>query len=75
MSPDCVFVLNHYNDYISGELDREKVARVEDHIRVCPNCEVFLGKAAAVHSRTMGLLRIQAPASLRNSISSLIEKI
>ncbi|OPX28196.1 MAG: hypothetical protein B1H09_08240 [Gemmatimonadaceae bacterium 4484_173] len=75
MSPDCVFVLDHYNDYISGELDSEKVARVEDHIRVCPNCEVFLGRAAAVHNKTVGLLRIHAPASLRNSISSLIEKI
>ncbi len=75
MSPDCVFVLNHYNDYISGELDRENVTRVEDHIRICPNCEIFLGKAAAVHNRTVGLLRIHAPLSLRNSISSLIEKI
>ena len=61
MSPDCVFVLDHYNDYISGELDSEKVTRVEDHIRV--------------HNRTVGLLRIHAPASLRSSISSLIEKI
>lgn len=75
MSPDCVFVLDHYNDYISGELDRENTARVEDHIKICPNCETFLGRATAVHSKTVGLLRIHAPSSLRKSISALIEEI
>jgi anti-sigma factor RsiW len=75
MSPDCIFVLDHYNDYISGELSHENVARVENHTRICPNCEVFLGRAFAMHSRTVGLLRVQAPTSLRHSISALIEKI
>lgn len=75
MSPECLFVLDHYNDYISGELGAEKIDRVEEHIRSCPNCEVFLGKATAIHTKTIGLLRIPAPASLRESISTLMEKV
>jgi len=74
MSPECAFVLDHYNDYISGELVAGEVARVEDHIKSCPNCEKFLGKASRLHGRTVGLLRTSAPLTLRNSISSLLDK-
>lgn len=75
MNPECIFVLNHYNDYISGELVAEKVSRVEDHLRTCPNCENFLGKVSRIHGRTVGLLRVPAPHTLRKSISSLLEKV
>ncbi len=75
MSPECLFVLDHYNDYISGELAPEKISRVEDHIKACPNCEIFLGKFTRIHSRTVGLLRAPAPPALRKSISSLLEKV
>ncbi|MCD4708444.1 MAG: zf-HC2 domain-containing protein [Candidatus Sabulitectum sp.] len=75
MSPECIFVLDHYNDYISGELTTEKVSRVEDHLKTCPNCELFLGKASRIHGRTVGLLQIPAPRALRNSIFSLFDKI
>lgn len=75
MSPECIFVLDNYNDYISGELDQEKASRVQNHMKACPNCEVFLGKASQIHGRTVSLLRIPAPATLRESISSLFEKI
>ncbi|MCP4647851.1 MAG: hypothetical protein GY852_09010 [bacterium] len=74
MSPECLFVLDHYNDYISGELDIKKTYRVETHIKNCPNCEIFLGHATALHCRTVDLLRIPAPPSLRESISDLMEK-
>ena len=74
MSPECIFVLDHYNDYISGELGQDKIDRVEKHIRICPNCDIFLGKFKAIHAKTVGLLRIPAPTSLRESISTLMEK-
>jgi ribosomal protein S27AE len=74
MSPECFFVLDHYNDYISGELDTVKADRVLKHMKTCPNCDVFLGRAAAIHGRTVELLRIPAPPALRKSISSLMEK-
>ncbi len=41
--PECLFVLDHYDDYISGELDPEGVTRVENQREVCPNCDTFLG--------------------------------
>ena len=75
MNPECIFVLDHYNDYISGELSPENASRVEEHIKICPNCEVFLGKAFKIHGRTLGLLRVPAPQALRNSISSLFDKV
>ena len=75
MSPECLFVLDHYNDYISGELNLEQAGRVEAHVKSCPNCEMFLGKASRVHGRTVGLLRIPAPLTLRRSISSLLDKV
>jgi len=75
MSPECLFVLDHYNDYISRELDSTGVERVETHMRNCPNCDLFLGRATAIHGRTVELLRIPAPTSLRESISSLLEKV
>ena len=74
MSPECIFVLDHYNDYISGELVPEKVVRVENHLKSCPNCERFLGRASKIHGRTVGLLRTSAPQALRSSISSLFDK-
>ncbi len=74
MSPECIFVLDHYNDYISGELLPENATRVENHIRSCPNCEEFLGRAFKIHGRTVGLLRTPAPLSLRNSISNLFDE-
>lgn len=75
MSPECVFVLENYNDYISGELDPAGVSRVERHMAVCPNCDVFLKRFSAVHNRTVDLLRIPAPDSLRESIADLMEKV
>ncbi len=74
MSPECIFVLDHYNDYISGELAQGKVARVENHLKSCPNCERFLGKASKLHGRTVGLLRTSAPQALRSSITSMLDK-
>lgn len=74
MSPDCLFVIKHYNDYISNELEDEKVKRVEKHLRECPNCETFLRQTKAFHSKAINLLRIPAPAKLKESISSLFEK-
>lgn len=74
MGPECIFVLDHYNDYISGELDKDSSARVERHVSACPNCETFLGRYTAFHGKTVQLLRIPAPSSLRESISDLMEK-
>lgn len=74
MGPECVFVLDNYNDYVSGELDKESSARVERHISVCPNCETFLGRYTAFHGKTVQLLRIPAPSSLRESVTHLMEK-
>lgn len=75
MGPECFFVLDNYNDYLSGELDDESVKRIEKHIRVCPNCDVLLGKAIAFRGRTLALLRVPAPRALKESISALMEKI
>lgn len=75
MNPECLFVLDHYNDYISGELSPEKASRVEEHVRICPNCESFLTRYQAVQGRAVGLLKIPAPSSLRESIHSLMEKV
>jgi anti-sigma factor RsiW len=75
MGPECIFVIDHYNDYISGELDTEGTARVKKHISACPNCDVFLGRFVAFHGKTVQLLRVQAPPSLKQSISKLIDKI
>jgi len=74
MGPECIFVLDHYNDYISGELDNEASERVEKHISTCPNCDLFLGRFAALNGRTAQLLRIPAPHGLRQSISKMMEK-
>lgn len=75
MGPECNFVLDNYNDYISGELDSESSARVERHVSVCPNCEVFLGRYTALHGKTIQLLRIPAPSSLRESIADMMDKV
>ncbi|HOP25636.1 MAG TPA: zf-HC2 domain-containing protein [Candidatus Sabulitectum sp.] len=74
MGPECLFVLDNYNDYVSGELDRDSSARVERHISVCPNCETFLGRYMALHGKTVQLLRIPAPTSLKDSIARMMEK-
>ncbi len=74
MSPDCLFVIKHYNDYISNELEANKVERVENHLKKCPNCEVFLRQTKAFHSKTIDLLRVAAPSTLKESISTLFEK-
>jgi len=74
MSPDCLFVIKHYNDYISNELEPNKIERVENHLKKCPNCEVFLRQTKALHSKTISLLRIPAPSTLKKSISTLFEK-
>lgn len=74
MSPDCLFVIKHYNDYISNELEADKVERVEKHLRECPNCETFLRQTKAFHSKAISLLRIPAPPTLKESISALFEK-
>lgn len=41
------------SDYLDGELDQETAARVERHVRWCPNC----GRMFANLSRTIGGLR------------------
>ncbi len=74
MDPECIFVLDHYNDYISGELHPDKIERVEKHLKLCPNCENFLSKAFQIHGRTIDLLkRVPAPKTLKKSISDLFD--
>lgn len=75
MGPECIFVLDHYNDYISGELDVDSSARVERHLSACPNCETFMGRYTALQGKTIQLLRIPAPSSLRESIADMMEKV
>lgn len=75
MGPECEFVLNHYNDYISGELDPLGSVRIEDHVAICPRCESFLGRYTALHLKAVRLLRVSAPSSLRESISELMAKV
>ena len=41
------------SDYLDGELDKRDAARVERHVRWCPNC----GRMLANLSRTIGGLR------------------
>jgi anti-sigma factor RsiW len=41
------------SEYLDGELDEPTAARVERHIRWCPNC----GRTLANLSRTIGALR------------------
>lgn len=52
----------HMSDYLDDELDEWTAARVERHIRWCPNC----GRMFANLSRTIGGLRalrdLPAPA-------------
>ena len=43
----------HMSEYLDGELDERTAARVERHIRWCPNC----GRMLANLSRTIGGLR------------------
>ncbi len=75
MGPECQFVFEHYNDYISGELDEHQSVRIERHIEHCGKCELFLGKYSALHMKTVKLLRVSAPSSLKTSISELMAKI
>lgn len=75
MSPECLFVLDNYNDYISGELEPDKVRQVEEHIKACPNCDIFIGRALKTLVRTVELLRISAPVDLKNSITTLLETL
>ncbi len=75
MGPECEFVLEHYNDYISGELDPAGSQRIEEHVEVCPRCETFLGRYTALHLKAVRLLRISAPNTLRESISEMMAKV
>jgi anti-sigma factor RsiW len=43
----------HLSEYLDGELDERAAARVERHVRWCPNC----GRMLANLSRTIGALR------------------
>jgi anti-sigma factor RsiW len=43
----------HLSEYLDGELDELAAARVERHVRWCPNC----GRMLANLSRTIGALR------------------
>jgi anti-sigma factor RsiW len=50
------------SDYLDGELDQQTAARVERHVRWCPNC----GRMLASLGRTIGglrALRDQPPAA------------
>ncbi len=37
----CDAVLAQLSDYLDGELQAEDVARIEEHLLSCPNCERF----------------------------------
>jgi anti-sigma factor RsiW len=37
----CSKVLALLSEYVDGELDESVVAKVENHLRGCPNCERF----------------------------------
>ena len=49
----CGETRSHMSEYLDGELDGETAARVERHIRWCPNC----GRMLANLSRTIRGLR------------------
>lgn len=55
----CTEVLVDLSDYLEGELPRERVARIEAHLRGCDWCERFGGDFARAIT---GLRRELGPA-------------
>jgi anti-sigma factor RsiW len=58
----CRETRDYMSDYVDGELDEQTAARVERHIRWCPNCGRMLTNLTRTISGLSGLRDRPAPA-------------
>lgn len=65
------FAHAHLSDYLDEELSPRRVARVEQHVGVCPQCR----QVVATLRRTLAGLRSLAPASDPGVADGVIERL
>lgn len=67
----CREVLAHLSEYLDGELDDARAARVEAHVQGCLRCERFGGAFAGVVGALRRSLADAAPAPEPNLVRRL----
>ncbi len=58
--------------YLDEELEGDRAERVEEHLKVCPECERLTGAQGRFLARVAEAGRERAPASLRSRVEELV---
>lgn len=60
------------SDYVDGELEAVDMAYVEEHLKLCPPCEVFLDQFRAVAVAARREKAAEMPDGVRDIIQSVL---
>lgn len=71
----CSEVLDRVYEYLDGELDRERVHVIKDHLDECSPCLAEYGLEDAVKAIVKRSCSDPAPADLRNKVMRRIETV
>ncbi|MBL8210935.1 MAG: zf-HC2 domain-containing protein [Bryobacterales bacterium] len=72
----CSDVLGLLSDYLDGELEANTRAKVDAHLRECPNCARFGGEVAGMLRALAGLApqSAAAPIAVRQRLRLALER-
>ncbi|MHC4839017.1 MAG: zf-HC2 domain-containing protein [Planctomycetota bacterium] len=62
------------SDYVDGELAEVDMAYVEEHLKLCPPCEVFLDQFRAVAEAARREKAAEMPEGVRNVLESVLSR-
>jgi mycothiol system anti-sigma-R factor len=71
----CSEVLDRVYEYLDGELDRERVHVIKEHLEECSPCLAEFGLEDAVKSIVKRSCSDPAPADLRSKVLRRIEAV
>ena len=61
-------------DYVTGELDPETVAALEEHLRLCPDCVAFLNTYKKTIQTTRSLRFEDIPAVMEKRVRRFLRE-
>jgi anti-sigma factor (TIGR02949 family) len=70
---ECEEVIAHLLDYLDGEIDAEKRARIDRHLEACRGCYSRAEFERALRRRIRELGMESAPEALRRRLKALLE--
>ncbi len=71
----CSEVLDRVYEYLDGELDRDRVHEIKEHLEECSPCLAEFGLEDAVKSIVKRSCSDPAPADLRSKVLRRIEAV